>query len=158
MTEFTEEDFNKLKAEREAWYRSVKEVSCGYFPGEKIHFNAKGLEHLKFKSKNHARSQQDQYGRLKLLHLVPEILKLSRTVQGIEERKVWEINRSNQRNESVYVDATYYEFVAVIKGIRVRVVVKQIGGAPKYFWSIIPNWKMSENGKRKIHNGNPEED
>ena len=158
MLEFTDKEFNKLKEEREAYYKSIGNVSCGYFQGEKIHFNAKGLEHLKFKSKNHARSQQDQYTRLKLLHLAPEILKLSRTVQGICERKVWEINRSNQRNESVYVDAIYYEFIAVIKGIRVRVVVKKIGNTPKYFWSIIPNWKMSENGKRKIHNGNPEED
>ena len=61
-------------------------------------------------------------------------------------------------NESISVLATYYEFIAVVENTRVRVIVKEVGTAPRYFWSIIPNWKIGGDGKRKIHNGNPEED
>ena len=157
MLEFTNEQFQKTKNKSEELYKSLKEVTCPYFK-EKVTFNAKGLEHLKFKKKNHARSHNDQYIRLRLLYLAPEVLKLSRTVQGISERKVFELNRSNNRNEHILVNATYYEFIAVLNNIRVRVVVKQIDTGPKYFWSIIPHWKISNNGNRKMNYGNPEED
>jgi len=158
MLQFSDEQFNKLKLKNEELYKSIGEVYCPYFK-EKIVFNAKGLEHLKFKSKNHARSRDDQYIRLKLLHLAPNILKLSGTVQGFSERKTFELNRSNHRNEKILVDVTYYEFVAVLEEVRVRVIIKKVSTAPKYFWSIIPHWKIDEvTGKRKMNYGNPEDD
>jgi len=158
MIQFSDEQFNKLKIKNEELYKLIGEVHCPYFK-EKIIFNAKGLEHLKFKSKNHARSKDDQYIRLRLLHLAPKILKLSNTVQGFSERKFFELNRSNHRNEKILINVIYYEFVAVLEGIRVRVIVKKVGTAPKYFWSIIPHWKIDkETGKRKMNYGNPEDD
>lgn len=158
MLEFTDEQFDKLKSKNEELYKLIGEIYCPYFK-KKIIFNAKGLEHLKFKSKNHARSQDDQYIRLKLLHLAPEILKLSHTIQGFSERKVFELNRSNHRNEKILVDVFYYEFVAVLEKVRVRIIVKKVGTAPKYFWSIIPYWKVDKvTGKRRMNYGNPEDD
>ncbi|PIP87423.1 hypothetical protein COW81_00340 [Candidatus Campbellbacteria bacterium CG22_combo_CG10-13_8_21_14_all_36_13] len=155
---FNNEQFYRLKSNSEEFYKSLGEVFCPYFK-EKIIFNSKGLEHLKFKTKNHARSQEDQYIRLKLLHLAPEILKLSNTVQGFSERKVFELNRKNHRNEKILVDVIYYEFVAVLQKARVRVILKKTGTAPKYFWSIIPFWKVNKiTGKRKMNYGNPEHD
>ena len=48
MLDFTSEEFEKLKQTVETLYKSIIDgVSCPYF-GEKISFNAKGLEHLKF--------------------------------------------------------------------------------------------------------------
>lgn len=156
--EFSNVEFNRIKDKGELLYKSLSEVYCPYF-GEKVIFNAKGLEHTKFKKKNHARSSKDQYMRFKLLYLAPEILKLSKTVQGITERKVFEVVRKNHRNEQSLVDAIYYEFIAVINKVRVRIVVREIGTAQKYFWSIIPYWKIDTNtGKRKLYSGNPEED
>lgn len=156
--QFTEEQFNKLKSKSEELYKLIGEEYCPYFK-EKVIFNAKGLEHLKFKSKNHARSREDQYIRLKLLHLAPKILKFSGTVQGFSEKKIFELNRSNHRNEKILVYVIYYEFVAVLEGIRARVIVKKVGTAPKYFWSIIPHWKIDKvTGKRKMNYGNPEDD
>jgi len=158
MIQFTEEQFNNLKSKSEELYKSINEVYCPFFK-EKIVFNAKGLEHLKFKSKNHARLHNDQYIRLKLLHLAPKILKLSNTLQNFSERKVFELNRSNHRNEKILVDVIYYEFIAVLEEIRVRIIIKKVGTAPKYFWSIIPYWKIDKiTGKRKMYSGNPEED
>lgn len=158
MIEFTEEQFEKIKSQSEDFYKSITEVYCPYFK-DKISFNARGLEHLKFKEKNHARSQDDQYIRLKLLHLAPQILKLSNTIQGFSERKVFEINRSNHRNEKILVNVIYYEFIAVLEKVRVRIIVKKVGTAPKYFWSVIPHWKVDKiTGKRRMNYGNPEDD
>ena len=158
MQSFSDEEFNILKSSQEEWYRTVGEVSCGYFPGEKIRFNAKGLEHLKFKTKNHARPVGEQYIRFKLLRLTTQVIKLSRTVQGISQELVWELVRSNQRNDRCLVSATFYEFIAVIGKVRVKVIVKQVENGPKYFWSIIPSWKTDPGGKRRVHTGNPESD
>lgn len=158
MLEFTDKNFIKMKTESEERYKSLGEVFCPYLQGNVV-FNAKGIEHLKFKARNHARSRDDQYMRLKWLHLAPEVLLLSKTVQGISERKIFELQRSNKRTESVLVEAIYYEFIAVLKEVRVRIIVKSVGTAPKHFWSIIPHWKVdSVTKKRKIHNGNPETD
>jgi len=158
MSDFSNKQFENVKAKGEHLYKSLGEVYCPYFQ-EKIIFNAKGLEHLKFKKKHHSRSREDQYIRFKLLQLAPEILKLSKTVQGISERKVFELNRKNHRNEYVMTDAVYYEFVAVLRNVRARVVIKQVSTTQKYFWSIIPFWKVNKNNKkRKLHSGNPEED
>lgn len=158
MIQFSDEQFNKLKEKSEDFYKSLGEIYCPYFK-EKIIFNAKGLEHLKFKTKNHARSRDDQYIRLKLLHLAPKVLKLSNTIQGFSERKIFELNRSNHRNEKILINVVYYEFVAVLEEIRVRVILKKVGTAQKYFWSIIPHWKIDKvTGKRKMNYGNPEDD
>lgn len=158
MLEFTDEQFDKIKSKSEELYKSIREVYCPFFK-EKVIFNAKGLEHLKFKSKNHARSQDDQYIRLKLLHLAPKILQLSGTIQGFSEQKIFELNRSNHRNEKNLVDIIYYEFVAVMEKVRVRIIIKRVGSAPKYFWSIIPHWKVDKvTGKRKMNYGNPQDD
>ncbi len=156
--DINQEKFNLVKEKGEEFYKSLSEVYCPYFQ-EKIIFNAKGLEHLKFKKKHHARSPDDQYIRFKILRFAPEVLKLTKTVQGISEQKVFELNRSNHRNEQVLADAMYYEFVAILEKTRVRVIVKQVGTAQKYFWSIIPFWKIdNKNGKRKLHYGSPEHD
>lgn len=106
-----------------------------------------------------ARLEQDQYMRFKLLYLVPEILKLSHTLQGIFEIKKFERIRMHSRTETVLKLVKYYEFIAVIKRNRVKVVVKQIEDGHKFFWSIVPFWGMNrETMSRMLHDGMPEED
>lgn len=158
MEGFSEEKFQRVKYKAEELYKTLGEIYCPYF-GEKIIFNAKGLEHLKFKKKNHARSREDQHIRLKYLRLAPEILKLSKTIQGISHAKSFEIIRSNARTEIMLKPVSYYEFIAILEDVRVRIIVKQIETGPKYFWSIIPFWKMDKTTfVRKMHHGDPEVD
>jgi hypothetical protein len=159
MLTFTKEEFEKIKKNAEEFYKSITNgVDCPYFK-EKVVFNSKGLEHLKFLRKNHARTRQDQFMRLKLLYLAPKVIGLSRTIQGISESFGFELMRSNASNEKVLKPVYYYEFVAVLEDRRVRVVVKQVENGPKYFWSIIPFWKIDKkNNKRRMCYGNPEED
>ncbi len=152
-------DFEEIKEKAELFYSSMKEVWCPYLQ-QKIAFNAKGKEHLKFKEKHKARLIYDQYTRFRLLKFAPLVLQDSKTLQGINETRIFELNRSNQRNESILVDVTYFEFIAIIeRKIRIKVIVKQVNDTPSYFWSIIPFWKQIKSiNKRKMHEGNSEFD
>ncbi len=147
-----EEDFLKVKSDAEALYLTIKEVYCPYFK-EKIVFNAKGLRHLKFKSDQVARTEKEQYSRLRLLSLAPIILQDSRTVQGICEINKFERQSRNSRWENILKEVSYFEFIAVINKIRAKVIVKQVAGGSKHFWSVIPYWRIDKNNsKRIIHN------
>ena len=158
MLEFTDEQFEQIKLKGEEFYKSTGDVYCPYFK-EKVSFNAQGLEHLKFIQREKARLEKDQYMRFKLIHLAPEVLKFSHTVQGILETKKFEKVRVNNRTESLLQPVIYYEFIAVIKRNRIRIIVKQISNSKKFFWSIIPFWGMNEDTMTRIlHNGIPEED
>ena len=155
---FTSDEFKKVKEYGEDLYKSFSEVYCPYFK-EKISFSSQGLEHLRFKSRERVRPEKDQYMRLKLMYLAPEVLKTSQTVQGILETKKFEKVRVNNRTDIVLQLVTYYEFIAVIKRNRVKIIIKQIESGKKFFWSIIPFWKMNKQTKTRIlHEGDPEED
>jgi hypothetical protein len=149
-----EKDFEKCKASAESFYDGIIEVYCPYFK-EKIAFNAKGIRHLKFKSDRQARPIEDQYARLKLIHFAPEILIKSSTLQGISETRQFEAQKTNSRWEHVLKDVTYFEFIAVVNKLRIKIIIKQVLGAEKHFWSIVPFWKIDKiNSKRILHSGN----
>ncbi|OGN09446.1 MAG: hypothetical protein A3C61_01225 [Candidatus Yanofskybacteria bacterium RIFCSPHIGHO2_02_FULL_39_10] len=154
----TDEEFEKIRSNFELGYKAIKEVRCPYFTGPVV-FNAMGLEHLKFMRKNHARPRNEQLLRMRLFPLAPEIVSLSQTIQGITYTKHFENLRTNQRYQSILLPVYYYEFVAILKDKRVRVVIKQIEDGPRFFWSIIPFWKIDKNtNRRKMSYGNPEID
>ena len=158
MIEFTEQQFKEVKEKGEELYKSLGEVSCPFLKGN-VSFGAQGLEHLKFKRREKARLEKDQYMRFKLLHLAPEILKLSHTLQGILETKKFERIRTNNRTDIILKPVTYYEFIAVLKRNRIRIIVKQIESGQMFFWSIVPFWGMDEETMTRIlHDGTPEED
>ncbi|HAS85129.1 MAG TPA: hypothetical protein DCS23_03630 [Candidatus Yonathbacteria bacterium] len=155
--EFTDTEFEKIRGEAETLYKTFGAVHCPYF-GEKINFNTDGLEHLKFKSWNRARSKSDQFMRLKLLRLAPETILNSKTLQGVFEDKLFVRKKKNKRWEKILTDVTYYEFVAVLERKRVKVIVKQVLGGEKFFWTLIPYWRTNDLHKRVLHDGNPELD
>lgn len=152
------ENFEEVAVKGEELYKTFSRIRCPYFESD-VHFNAGGLEHLKFKRPRYARARHDQYMRFKLLHLVPEVLRLSRTVQGIWETKQFERVRIHNRTDTILKPVTYYEFIAVIKRVRVKIVIKQVENGQRFFWSIIPFWGVNkETKRRKLYGGNPEED
>lgn len=57
------------------------------------------------------------------------------------------------------IGVNYYEFVAILNDMRVKVIVKEVSGGEKYFWSIYPFWRAGKNdSKRLLFSGNPETD
>lgn len=153
-----EQDFEKVRTDAEVFYTTINKVRCPYFK-EEVFFNMEGFKHLKFKSDKVARPRLEQYARLKLLNFAPQVLSLSKTVQGIWKTKHFERTRVHSRTDTILRPVTYYEFIAVLENVRVKIIVKQIEGGQKFFWSIIPYWRIdSENSRRVLHSGNPEHD
>lgn len=158
MLKFTDEQFKEIKEKGELSYKSLHEIYCPYFK-EKVSFGASGLEHLSFKRHLKTRPEQDQYMRFKLLHLAPEVLRLSYTLQGVFEIRRFERIRIHSRTDTIMKPVRYYEFVAVIRKNRVKIIIKQIDDGKKFFWSIIPFWRMNlKTMDRILHDGSPEED
>lgn len=158
MIQFTEQEFKEIKEKGEEFYKILDEVYCPYFK-EKIGFNAQGLEHLRYKQRGKSRLEQDQYMRFKLIYLAPEVLKISSSLQGIWETKKFEYVKVHGRIDKILKNVIYFEFIAIIKRNRIKVIVKQIENGKKIFWSIIPFWGMNkETMTRLFYDGNPEED
>lgn len=156
--EISDADLQRIKDKAEKTYKETQPILCPYFKGT-VNFNARGLDHIKFKEWNKPRYKFDQYLRLKLFYLVPEILRSSHTVQGIWKRKEWVRQKRHGKWEKVPKDVSYYEFVAVIGKVRIKVVVKEVSGGQRFFWSIIPFWKMNEITKeRKLYDDDLEHD
>ena len=86
----------------------------------------------------------DQYVRLKLLKLAPEIIKRSHTLQEIFYTQKFEKQTINSRWENRLMNVTFYGFVAIINGARIKIIIKEIAGGNKFFWSIIPFWKNKQ--------------
>lgn len=153
---FTKKEFDAVKSEAEEFYKNIGDVPCPYLNAT-VSFNAKGLDHIKMKRWNHSRNERDQFVRLKLLHLAPAILKKSHTLQGLDQGNRMERVKINSRWESRMVLVSYHEFIGILSGCRLRIVVKKIGDSPYYFWSIVPYWKQGDY-RKKMFEGDPEED
>jgi hypothetical protein len=154
---FDREEFEKLKTEKESLYKTFGEVYCPYFK-EKVLFNAAGMDHLYFKDYRKPRPEEDQYMRFKLLHLAPEVVRKSGTLQGYRITKKFERIRKNNKTEAILMLVTYYEFIAMIKRDRVRIVIKQIGSGSRFFLSVIPFWGMNSQKDRTFLEGDPEQE
>lgn len=157
QTIFTIEEFEKIKERAELYYALLESVYCPYLK-EKINFNQKGISHIKFKRWNNTRPLKDQYMRLKLIHLAPEVLKNSYSLQGIWQTHEFERQKKYGKWEAPLKRIVFYEFIAVIERNRVKVIVKQIEGGESFFWSIIPFWRMDKFRNRILHEGNPDID
>jgi len=155
VVKISEEEFVSILSEAQAKYESTPEVYCPYFK-ERVHLNSRGFEHIRLKRWNKARGRSDQYHRLRLLHLVPEMLRSSHTVQGIWHTSEWERVKRHGKWIQILKNVSYFEFVAVLGRVRIKVVLKEIEGGAKFFWTIIPFWKMNAvTNKRILHEGNP---
>jgi hypothetical protein len=152
--EFTDEEFRHVRQQAETLYAGLGKIRCPYFQAD-VHFNTNGFRHIRFKDWNRGRDRRDQFMRLKYLGRAPEILRLSRTLQGIQETTEWERRHRYGKWERLLVSVTYYEFIAVIENRRFKVIVKQLPGGERIFWSLVPFWRQNEQGKRILYSGEP---
>jgi len=157
------EKFNEIKEDAEEWYKKLDRADCPFLK-RKVNFNAKGLDHIKFKAWNKTRPVSDQYLRLKFLRLAPKILEKSGTLQEYNETKNFERVNYGSRWQKLMVPVKYYGFVAILNySTKVKVIVKEVAGGQPYFWSIIPFWKnkkhpITEETKKVFHEGDLEND
>ena len=151
---FTDQEFSHVLRQAQEFYHGLGQIRCPYFQAD-VQFNAQGFEHLRRKSWNRGRERRDQFMRLKHLGRAPQILQLSRTAQGIQETTEWERQHRHGRWEKLLVRVVYYEFVAVLEKRRFKVIVKQLPDGGLIFWSLIPFWRQTAEGRRLLHDGNP---
>ena len=161
--EIDDEQFEKVKTRAEAYYKTIGKIRCPYLKTD-VHFNAEGFEHLLSKSWNRGRWRTEQYTRMRLLPLAVKVVGKTTTLQEFDERKIFVRQKTNSRWERRLKPVVYYVFIAVVRGhnIRLKVIVKEIGGGVRFFHSLYPSWKVkgdSDGNNRKIfYSGNPEED
>lgn len=158
----TDEEIIKETKERvEKEYKSIQKIWCPYLE-DFVNFNTEGFEHLLFKSWNRTRSLSEQYTRLRLFHLCPEIIRKSHTLQEYDERKMFIRQKINSRWENRLKTVYYYVFIAIIKKVRLKIIIKEIEGGNKFFYSIYPSWwviKGNAGGtEKKFYSGDLEND
>lgn len=152
--EFTDAEFELVLREAQERYKAVGQIRCPYFR-EAVRFDPPGFEHLRRKSWNRGRSRQDQFMRLKHVAAAPEILRLSNTLQGVWHGHERVRQHKHGRWQESFVPTTFYEFVAVVRERRFKVIVKAPQGQEKAFWSLIPFWRSNDGGGRRLHDGDP---
>lgn len=115
-------------------FNETKEVACPAFPGEKVIFNAKGINHLIYKGNRSRREQSRIETNIRLLPRAIKTLKLMSLPQ--EET-------SYLREDIKY---KFWTFEAVVDKRRIKVIVRQVGKGKKHFWSVIPAWRKDRFG------------
>lgn len=159
--EISDEKIIQRKAEAKAVYDAIGQVRCPYFNGE-VHFNSEGFEHLLFKSWNKTRSRVEQYTRLRLIPLAVSVIKKSGTMQEYDERNIFVRRQSKGGWTRVMKLAKYYIFIAIINDLRMKIIVREVTGGKRNFYSVYPSWKTENDGqggkRKKLFTGNPEID
>jgi len=159
ITKTDKEKFKEVKKKTKELYDGIDKIKCPYLK-DYVYFNKEGWDHLLSKTWNRGRSIVEQYTRLRLFPLVPKIIARANTLQEYDEEKMMVRQKINSRWERRLKLVRYYVFIAIEKTIRLKIVIKEIDGGNKFFYSLFPSWKISKNkSKKKIfYSGNLEED
>lgn len=102
--------------------------------GEEIVFNAKGINHLIYKS---SRSRRDK------ARIVTNIRLLPRAIHLLSSATFWQEENSYIKDTIIY---KFWAFEAVVDDRRIKVIVRQVGNGKKHFWSVIPAWRRDRFG------------
>lgn len=133
-------NYEKIKENARNFYKKLGRIRCPAFNNEYVYFTSEGFNHLVYKNERRERNKNDQITKFKLLPKVKQIIEISTTFQEYDEGLI-EVKRKKYKKR---IDETmivkYWGFVAIIKGFRIKVIVRQIGNGQKHFWSVIPGW------------------
>lgn len=150
-------NFKEIKKNAKNYYQSIGKVWCPYFK-DFVYFNSIGFEHLLFKSKNNTRKLDQQYLRLKFLKLVPKIILRSGTLQEFREKRIFVKQKINFKWEKRKKIVKFYGFIAIVDGVRLKIVIRDIEGGFKGFYSIFPYWRINKNGNKIFYSADLGED
>lgn len=127
----------KFKDQLKKIFDENKEIDCPAFPGKKVHFNSKGINHLIYKSPRSMR----EVARIKTnIRLLPSAIKLLKIMPIAQEESMYESNGVTMR---------YWAFEGVIDERRIKVIVRQKGNGNRHFFSVIPGWRKDRFGAIK---------
>lgn len=139
------EKFELLKSDIEKKYKKIANI---YNPAlqTKIFFNSNGLHHLKYDNNRSKRDKIIQKNKFMFFDSAVSILKKSSTVQ--EYRRLFSISNKTKTTKIMEFFA-FWAIISFTKKIRIKVIVRRIGGEKGqfHFWSVMPFWRLSKNGR-----------
>lgn len=137
-------NYEKIREDSQKFYSQIGAVSCPAFDDELVYFNSEGFNHLVYKRSRGERSKNDQITKFKLLAKAKEIIQISTTFQEYEEGLIEVVRKKYKGIVKETLEVHHWGFVAVVRGWRVKVVIRQIGNGQKHFWSVIPAWVTNQ--------------
>jgi hypothetical protein len=148
--EIPKERLEAVRAGAKRSYAAIGSLFCPYLNAN-VHFRDDGFEHLTFKRKNKPRPPVEQYTRLRMLSLAEEVIRKSHTLQEHSQQVTVVRQQSSNRWEKRSKTVNYYVFVAIIRPrVRMKVVVREIEGGVKHFYSLFPSWRVESDANGKL--------
>jgi len=135
MTISSADYFNKLKEEKENFYKTIKQVYCPCLKNY-IYFTSDGFHHLLYKPSGRARKLKERIYKLQLLPLVIPVIK---NTKGIDEYKTEKVKISRKKN-ALPENIEYWALIERVgkKNTRVKVIIiKKERGGKIIFWSVM---------------------
>lgn len=132
-------------------YSKIGRIPCPFFSGEMVAFNSRGFTHL-LRSGSHRRPVSQRLIRLSLVEHVEAIVKNDNGDVTVEFRQ-YEIDRVVNRSGVKILEknpAKSWGFKTKIAGSEVKLVIVQVEGKQKEFFSIMADkFVLHENDKTK---------
>lgn len=123
-----------LKDKAKKFFQVTGALDCPAFTGEKIFFNAKGIQHLFYKG---PRSKRDLKRIAKNIELLPQAVKLLKLMPIPQEEDTYTAHEKKYK---------FWAFEGVIDNRRIKVIIRQVGTGKKHFYSVIPAWRKKRFG------------
>lgn len=151
-------EYKEKRDEAEKLYTATKKVYSPALQADII-FNAEGLHHLRYDGVHgKERDKRVQLNKFRFLKASIEIIKKSTTIQEYR-RAFCPIGKTDNKGFRKTKLCHWFCFFAIInftKSIRIRVVVRRVGEGQYHFWSVIPDWSLTNNtriiGSKMIEN------
>lgn len=153
-------NYQTVKKNAEAYYKKVGRVRCPALNQEFVHFTSEGFHHLQF-SKGIERSKDEQMTKMGLITHAVHLVGLTTTIQEQDECLEMVRIKMKKKREEVAMTVRFWAFVAIVRGKKIKVVVRQVGKGQKHFYSVIPVWNIQayqNNRFRSTAKGNLKED
>jgi len=130
----------ELRRQAEDLYKTFGKIKCPVFKDNYIHFTSEGFNHLVYRIKKQERDKSVQILRFELLSKAKQLVEVSTTIQEYEEyfRQI-EVRRYKAK-QTINIKVRDVGLFGIIKGFRIKVVIRQVGNGEKKFHSVIPAW------------------
>ena len=144
------QEFDKFKKKIWIDYKKVVKVFSPALKSD-IVFNSDGFHHLRYDSNRSERNKNVQRNKFIFLNDAISVLKKSTTIQEYR-RSVCSVDRKDKSDFKKITTVEWFGFFAIInfsKRIRIKVIVRRVGfdNGLYHFWSVMPFWNLSRNGK-----------
>jgi len=121
-------------------YKSFRSIKCPALKNQEVYFNAEGFNHLIYRIPKQERDKRVQIMRFELLEKARELIGITTTLQEYEDYLTQIPRWMNKKKQMTNVKICDSGLVGIIKGYRIKVVLRKIGNGKIEFHSVIPAW------------------